>query len=217
LIQFRADVPAQHAQALIQVRNIVPKYVMTPMSLQSLCQHCTSLRELVLTAKFSSLDCRDCQDAPWVEYRYGTGPGIVTGREAASAIQSLTCLHQLTCLKFTPADDIAHTALVRACCVLEGHSLQELHITQGFEGGVTAAALMQLGQLRQLRKLSVNVVCEKARIGLEEGGIAFLSAVSNIKLVEIIFPFAPECFECCADVLKQFGMPVPSLELYAYD
>jgi hypothetical protein len=86
------------------------EFAMSASELRHLCKHCTGLKELMLTVSDVSL----CSLAGHL--------GNV------AAIQSLTSLHHLTCLGFTPSTTRGYVALVQACCVLEGHSLQDLHI-----------------------------------------------------------------------------------------
>lgn len=111
----------------------LPDAAMHPSDLWSLCQHCTSLRELLLPADYYSLEPE------------------TNGLSCVAAIQSLTSLRLLTRLDFTPASGHELMALVQACCVLEGHSLQELRITN--HGGLRK--LHERGRLATLGRISV--------------------------------------------------------------
>lgn len=88
-------------------------YAMEPLHLSDLCKHCTHLQRLVLTAAGSSF----ASDADHLD--------------CVAAIQSLTALQHLTRLDFTPYDNPEFLALIQSCCVLDDHSLQELHVSDG--------------------------------------------------------------------------------------
>lgn len=171
--------------------------VISPPDLHSLCQHCTGLMELVLTAADSSFDAPDLDDQP--------------GRVAA--LQSLTHLRQLTCLKFTPHDSFELLALVQAACVLEGHSLRELHVSEGNSTEVSRHAWMQLGKLRQLRQLSVEgrgytYAC------LAVDAAVFLGALSGCGAVLLSLPGPTWPFEEAPAALRRAGLPAPRVELH---
>jgi hypothetical protein len=137
----------------------------------------------------------------------------------AAAIDSMTALQQLTCLKFTPGTDLELLALVRACCVLEGHSLQELHVSEGdirlsieVVPPPATATWIQLVQLRQLRKLAVRIVSRTTHDALAAEAVVFLGALSGCKTVSLRLPsltFVP--FEDARAELSRVGWPVPCL------
>jgi hypothetical protein len=179
--------------------------VMTPASMQSLCRHCTCLQTLVLSALHSSFESFDGEvQAP-------------AGRNQPSyvaAIQRLTSLQHLTCLKFTPVYDAELLALVQACCVLlDSHSLQELHVAEQFSEDLSGTAWMQLGQLRRLRKLSVQVshACDE----LAAEAFVFLGALAGCGTVALKLPARASLqpFEVALEALHAAGLPVPCVEL----
>jgi hypothetical protein len=86
---FREDV-------LVDGLPYAEEFVITADDLCSLCQHCTGLRELVLTANHASFH-DDVQEASCI-----------------AAIQSLTSLQQHTRLSFTPSTDFEFLAMVQA-------------------------------------------------------------------------------------------------------
>jgi hypothetical protein len=199
---YRVDVCVDGLPAL-------PSFCMlSPLYLQSMCMHCTGLKELDLTAIDSSLS------------RAVVGPHVelsaCSAGMHAAAIRSLTSLHQLTCLKFTPGDNLQLLSLVQACCVLEGHSL---HVNQGLEPtgffDMSAGAWLQLGQLRQLRKLSVEIGCQQICDHLGKEALAFLSAVSRCGSVVLKLLGSSLPYEAALVALREAGMPVPHVDLKA--
>jgi hypothetical protein len=157
LRQLRADV-------LVEGSQCPNAFVMSPLDLSHLCMQCTGLQELALTAQIWTLTPYD-------------------SLETVAAIQSMTSLQHLTSLKFTPRNDLALLALVRACCVLEGHSLQQLHVSEGCftprqRPGIIAAAWMQLGQMRRLRKLAVRIPLTPTHSDLAGQAAVFMTGCS---------------------------------------
>lgn len=173
---------------------------LAPSDLSCLSRHCTGLQKLVLTARHGTLthDMVDC----------------------VAAIRSMTSLQHLACLKFTARTNLELLALVRACCVLEGHSLQELHV---FEVGMqlfvdqpapAAAAWMQLGQLRQLPTLEVCIASKQTHDALAAEATVFLSALFGCRTVLLRLPcLSFEPFENAQAELRRVGWPVQSLNI----
>lgn len=173
----------------------------SPSILESLSQHCTKLVELDMTAASSSV-ARQQHDP--VE--------ATASRVRVAAIQSLTSLQHLTCLKFTPPDDCELVALVHACSVLEGHSLQELHLNEGDAlRGVTAAAWMQLRQLRALPKLFLQFRSNTTSTQLAKDAFVFFSALSGCGSVQLrlSYPSMIRIFSNALRELRQAGLPAP--------
>jgi hypothetical protein len=194
LRHLRADVIVDRSQYLCGS-------VLAPSDLKCLSRDCRGLQELVLTAKNGTLRVHDMVDC-------------------VAAIQSMTSLHHLTCLKFTPRKDLELLALVRACCVLELASLQELHVSQGgmniFDDGATptAAAWMQLGRLCHLHTLAVSIASIHTYDALADDATVFLSAVSGCRTVLLRLPCASfESFESAQAELRRVGWPMPTLNI----
>jgi hypothetical protein len=143
--QYLSNLHHFHGNTCIDGCPFYDLCVLPSSELQLLCKHCTNLQELAVTAHHGSI-APEGDDDQVPEY-------CVT----VAAIGSLTSLQQLTCLKFTPRDDFELVALVTACCVLESHSLQELHMSESTELKVTPGAWLQLSQLRQLRQLTLKL------------------------------------------------------------
>jgi hypothetical protein len=183
------------------------EFSISPAQLQSLCTHCTSLRELVLTSIGGSL---------WL---VTDEPGPVAASERVSAIQSLTALQHLTCLKFTPRDDFELVALVKAACVLEGHSLQELHLNEAGADeneGVSAPAWMQLGQLRQMHKVALRIRTGVTCRDLGAAAFVFLSALYGCRCVHLQLPgWNPglmDPFMAAVTAAEAAGLQIPKIE-----
>jgi hypothetical protein len=153
--------------------------------------------ELVLTAGGSSFDA----------------PGLSDQPQRVAAVQALTSLRQLTCLRFTPYDSCEFLGLVQACCVLEGHSLQELHVSKGSSTQVSAAAWMQLGKLRQLRQLSVNIRAADTHASLAANTAVFLGTLSGCGAVLLSLPGPIVSFEGGLAALQRAGLPAPQVEV----
>jgi hypothetical protein len=113
--------------------HYVHDHAMTPSCLSAFCKHFTGLQRLVLTAECSSLD------------------PDVSELDRIAAIRSLTQLQHLTNLSFTPFGSVEFLALIQSCCILEEHSLSELHVSDSYEVSVSTAAWTQLAALRRLR------------------------------------------------------------------
>jgi hypothetical protein len=175
------------------------RYVATyPGQLAYMSQLCTSLEELELTSDAGSL--------LWV-------PGCERGHVAA--IQSLTSLQLLTCLRFTPRDDFDLVALVRACSVLEGHSLQEAQVSSDAGCFVSIPAWVQLGQLRKLLQLSLNFKLMATCRQLATAAFAFVSALSGCGYVYLGLPgWDPDVvdrFRAAVTAAREAGLLVPQV------
>lgn len=180
-----------------------------PSILESLSQHCTNLCELDMTASSSSVAGRAYHSAE-----------AAARSVRVAAIRSLTALQHLTCLKFTPRDDYELVALGHACSVLEGHSLQELHLNQGRNSEVTAAAFMQLRHLRALPKLFLHLVSQDAITDLATDALMFLSALSGCRAVQLRLPVFCEPpmlrkFTTALKDLRDAGLPAPQFDWWA--
>lgn len=184
-------------EALVDGTQHLYNYAMAPSHLCALCKHCTGLRDLVLTAENGSLDPATLQ------------------ADCVAAIQSLTALQHLTRLDFTVFDNVQFLALVRACSVLEGHSLQVLQLTEGYHSAVTAGGWMQLSALRRLRKLSAAVSSKAAYDVLVTEAVTFLGALSasgcGVFCLELSESTAP--FESALAALQMVGLQPPRVEL----
>jgi hypothetical protein len=179
--------------------------------LQSMCKHCTGLRELDLTAFNSSFDCfrEDSSDDD------DGDTGSTLGE--AAALQSLTSLQHLTCLKFAPSEDFVLLSLVQACCVLEGHSLRELHVMQGhghwYDVKTSAASWMQLGQLRQLHKLVLVVTRYVLHDSLAKDAAVFLAGLSHSRHVLLKLTGSLDPFVTALEEIKEVGIWAPQVTL----
>jgi hypothetical protein len=170
-----------------------------------MCKYCTDLRDLDLKASQQTLCPMDSQGRAY------------TSRVRAEAIQYLTSLQQLTCLKFTPSDSFELLSLVQACCVLEGHSLQELHVTQGNilpHFSVRPAAWIQLRELRHLQHLSVKLTCEQTCACLADEALVLLSALRHCGSVTLTVTGLTVLFEAALAALREAGMPTPRVEVH---
>lgn len=175
-------------------------FVICPSDLHLICKHCTGLQELSLTAETASLLPEEEHEGPV---------------NTVAAVQSLTSLQCLTRLVFTPYHDLEHLALVQACRVLESHSLQELHVIEGGMGAeVTLPAWLQLGQLRQLRKLSVRVTQKSTYAGLMKQALVFMSALAGCGAVMLQLPGSNGPFVAALAALRDAGLPAPPVVLW---
>jgi hypothetical protein len=103
---------------------------------------------------------------------------------------------------------------VQACCVLEGHSLRELHVTgPRWYSNVTVPAWLKLGQLWQLRKLSVHIACSRTYDALVEQAQVVLSALGGCgSTVVLRLPGPVEPFDAALAALREAGLPAPLVE-----
>jgi hypothetical protein len=176
-------------------RPFMHVFVICPSDVHLLCKHCTGLEELVLTAETSSL-------LPEIEHEEDVN--------TVAAVQSLTSLQCLTRLAFTPCHEYEFLALVQACCVLESHSLQELHVTDGdLDSDVTVPAWLQLGHMQQLRKLSLRITHSPTYARLVEQAHIFLSALFGCDTVVLQLPGPIGPFESALAALREAGLPAP--------
>jgi hypothetical protein len=213
LRHFRAD------KFLLEHPNPDPATI-HDVTLHSLCRDCTGLRELVLTAGDKGL-VGSFYESQYIILPMGAPPAAYSSG-CTAALQALTSLQRLTCLKFCPSSKYELLALVQACSVLERHSLQEVHVVERSTGSfgqpqghgrLNAAAWSQLGRLRRLRLLSVVITCQGTYRRLVREADVFLSALSGCGPVVLHLPGYTAPFDAALFELQAAGVPAPHVEL----
>jgi hypothetical protein len=202
--RFFGNLQTLRASITVDTCAIAALVVEPAAYLPSLCRHCTALRELQLDADRVGIPAGADQ------------PAAVDSRARVVAVQTLSALQHLTLLVFTPRDNTEQLALVKACCVLEQHSLREPHLSQGLDTSVTPAGWMQLGKLAQLRQLSLRLRDPVVIQPLAEEAFVFLSALSGCEFVSLRLPggygeVADKFHEALA-ALSEAGLPAPQLD-----